>query len=159
MINRDAMPPAPARMLPVSVLAAMCAIICHAASAQPSQNLVVHDELVVTLDPANHHLKVRDSIHVPGALVAAPFTVSLNGDLKLQPIPGGLKLLPIGPRAQGSDSGLNRDDRDSASSIPVAIYGVEGATPGQELTGELNYEGTINYTAANMRGRSANPPA
>jgi aminopeptidase N len=155
MINRDAMPPAPARMLPVSVLAAMCAIVCHAASAQPSQTLVVHHDLVVTLDPANHHLKVRDRIHVPGALVAAPFTVSLNGDLKLQPIPGGLKLLPIGPRAQGSDSGLNRDDRDSASSIPVAIYGVEGATPGQELTGELNYEGTINYTVQQSGGEYA----
>ena len=33
--------------------------------------------------------------------------------------------------------------------------------PGQELTGELNYEGVINYVgpgsrAANMRARSAN---
>jgi aminopeptidase N len=146
MINRDAMIPAPERVLRVSALVAICAIVGQAASAQPSQNPAVHHDLLVTLDPANHSIRVRDRIHVPGALVTAPFTVSLNGDLKVQAVPGGLKVLPISPRVQGSDSGLNRDDRDGASRIPVAVYGVEGATPGQELTGELNYEGAINYT-------------
>jgi hypothetical protein len=155
MINSDAMTPAAARMLLVSFLAAMCAIVAHAASAQPLQNPVVHHDLVVTLDPANHRLRVRDHIHIPGALVTAPFTVSLNGDLKLEEVPGGLKLLPIRPRVQGYDSGLNRDDRDSSSRIPVAVYSIEGATAGQELTGELNYEGTINYTVQQSGGEYA----
>jgi aminopeptidase N len=53
----------------------------------------------------------------------------------------------VGPRPPGSDSGVNPNDHDSGGSrIPVALYGVEGAVPGQELTGDIDYEGTINYT-------------
>jgi Peptidase family M28/PDZ domain/Peptidase family M1 domain len=134
-------------MLRVSVLAAVFAIVGHAAVAQPSPNPVVHHDLVVKFDAANHRLKVRDRVRIPGALVTAPFTISLNGDLKLQAVPGGLKLLAVGPRPPGSDSGLNPNDHDSGGSrIPVALYGVEGAVPGQELTGDIDYEGTINYT-------------
>ena len=33
----------------------------------------------------------------------------------------------------------------TASRVPVNVYRIEDATPGQELTGELNYEGVINY--------------
>ena len=122
---------------------------------------MIHHDLVVTLDPANHRLKVRDRIRIPGALVTAPFTISLNADLNVQAVSGGLKLVPIRSRVQGSDSGMDRDDHDPASRVPVNVYRVEGATPGQELTGELNYEGAINYAvqavrAANMRARSAN---
>ena len=145
MMKREAMRSARAGIPLALLLAAFCAIAPHAASAQPSQSPVVHHDLVVTLDPANHRLKVRDRIRVPGALVTAPFTVSLNADLTVQAVSGALNLLPIGSRAQGSDSGVDRGDHDLASRVPVKVYGVEGAVPGQELTGELNYEGVINY--------------
>ena len=72
----------------------------------------------VTLDPANHRLKVRDRIRIPGALVTAPFTISLNADLNVQAVPGGLKLVPIRSRVPGSDSGVDRDDHDPASRLP-----------------------------------------
>src|SRR3977135_96242 len=94
----------------ISVLAALCALAAPAASAQPSQSPVIHHDLAVTLDPANHRLKVRDRIRVPGALVTAPFTLSLNADLNVQAVPGGLKLVPVRSPAQGSDPGSNRDD-------------------------------------------------
>jgi hypothetical protein len=142
-------------MLRVSVLVAICVIAGHVASAQPSPNPVIHHDLVVTLDPASHRLRVRDRIRIPGALVTAPLTLSLNADLNMQAAPGGLKLLPIGPRVQGSDSGLDRRDQGSASHVSVAVYGVEGATSGQELTGELNYEGIINYTVQQSGGEYA----
>src|ERR1700681_274253 len=141
MIKRDAMRPTPATMVLVSLLAAFCAFD-PAAAAELPQSPVIHHDLAVTLDPANHRLKVRDRIRVPGALVTAPFTISLNGDLKVQAVSGGLKLLPTRSRVQGSGSGM---DRDPASHVPVSVYRVEGATPGRELTGEVNYEGVINY--------------
>jgi aminopeptidase N len=138
-------PPTFAGMLRACVLAAFCAIIAHTAAAQPTPGPVIHHDLAVTLDPATHRLKVRDRIRVPGALVTAPFTISLNADLSVQAVPDGLKLVPIRAREPGSAAGLDRDDHDPASRIPVNIYGVEGATPGQELTGEVAYEGVVNY--------------
>src|SRR5712691_8905567 len=152
MIKRDAMRPTLARMMLVALLAASCAVVSPAASAQPSPSQVIHHDLAVTLDPANHRLKVRDRIRIPGAFVTGPFTMSLNADLNVQAVSGGLKLVPIRSRVQGPDSGIDRDDHDSASRVPVNVYGVEGAMPGQELTGELNYEGVINYTARQSGG-------
>src|SRR6266849_10645510 len=144
-----------ARTMPVFLLVASCAVAGPAASAEPSQSPVVHHDLAVTLDPANHRLKVRDRVRIPGALVTAPFTISLNADLNVQAVSGGLKLLPIRSRVQGSQSGIDRDDHDPASRVPVNVYRVEGAIPGQELTGELNYEGVINYTVRQSGGEYA----
>ena len=134
-----------ARMMGVAVLAAFCAVIGPAASAELSQGPVVHHDLVVTLDPPNHRLKVRDRIRVPGALVTAPFTFSLSADLNVQAVTGGLKLVPVRSRVQGADTGIDRDDHDPSSRVAVNVYRVEGATPGQELTGELDYEGVIDH--------------
>src|SRR6267154_2963344 len=146
-------PVRPTLSMLVCLLIAFCAVVSPAASAE--QSPVVHHDLAVTLDPANHRLKVRDRIHVPGALVTAPFTISLNGDLRVQAESRGLKLFPIRPRVPGSQSGIDRDDHDPASRVPVNVYGVEGAIPGQELSGELNYEGVINYTARQSGGEYA----
>src|SRR6267378_3030514 len=107
MTRRNAMQPTFARLMLVSFVAATGAFFGPAASAQPSQSPVIHHDLAVTLDPANHRLKVRDRIRVPGALVTASFTISLNADLNVQAVPGGLKLVPIRPPAQASDSGAN----------------------------------------------------
>src|SRR5580704_6730195 len=155
MDKRDAMQPTPARMTLGLLLAAFCAVVGPAVAAEPSQSPVIHHDLVVALDPANHRLKVRDRIRIPGAFVTAPFTISLNADLNLQAVSGGLKLLPIRSRAPGSDAGIDRDDHDPASRIPVNVYRVESATPGEELTGELNYEGIINYTVQQPGGEYA----
>src|SRR5882762_9773532 len=146
-------PVRPTLSMLVCLLIAFCAVARPAASAE--QSPVVHHNLAGTLDPANHRLKVRDRIHVPGALVTAPFTISLNGDLRVQAASGGLKLFPVRPRVPGSQSGIDRDDHDPASRVPVNVYGVEGAIPGQELSGELNYEGVINYTARQSGGEYA----
>src|SRR6266849_1640686 len=109
-----------ARTMLVSLLAAFCAVAGPAASAEPSQSPVIHHDLVVTLDPANHRLKVRDRIRIPGALVTAPFTMSLNAELNVQAFPGDLRLLPIRSRVPGSDTGMDRDD--DASRVPVNVY-------------------------------------
>src|SRR6267154_777507 len=146
-------PVRPTLSMLVCLLIAFCAVARPAASAERSP--VVHHDLAVTLDPANHRLKVRDRIHVPGALATAPFTISLNADLRVQAASGGLKLFPVRPRVQGSQSNVDRDDHDPASRVPVNVYGVEGAIPGQELSGELNYEGVINYTARQSGGEYA----
>src|SRR5262245_63096800 len=127
------------RLTLVSLLG-VCAV-AGPASAQPSQRPVVHHDLVVTLDPANHRLKVRDRIRIPGALVAAPFTMSLNAELNVQAKPDGLKLVPIRSRVPGSDSGMDRDE----PGVPVNVYRVEGAIAGQDLIGELEYEGVVNH--------------
>src|SRR5215468_9591510 len=66
-----------------------------------------------------------------------------------------MKVSPARPRAPGSQSSADRDDHDPASRIPVNVYGVEGAIPGQELTSELNYEGVINYTVQQSGGEYA----
>src|SRR5262245_48517868 len=119
--KRDPMRPTPARMVIVCLLAACCAVVGSGASAQPSQSPVVHHDLVVTLDPANHRLKVRDRIRIPGALVTTPFTISLNANLGVQVVSSGLTLLPTSLRVQGSDSGMDRDDPDPASRVPVNV--------------------------------------
>src|SRR3984893_8785839 len=111
MDKRDAMRPTLVRptlatMMFVSVLAAFCAAVDPAAAAERSQSPAAHHDLVVALDPANHRLKVRDRIRIPGAFVTAPFTVSLNADLNVQAASGGLRLLPMRSRVQGSGSGI-----------------------------------------------------
>jgi len=153
MNKRDAMRSTFARMMRVSLLVIFCAAVGSAASAQPSQSPTIHHDLVVTLDPANHRLKVRDRIRIPGALVTAPFTLSLNADLNVQAVTGAMKLVPVRSRVPGSDSGMDRDD--DASRVPVNVYRVEDAMPGQELTGELNYEGVINYVVKDSGGEYA----
>ncbi len=139
------MRPTLSRMMRVSIVAIGGVFISSATMAQPAQRPVVHHDLAVTVDPATRHLKVRDRIRIPGALVTAPLTFSLNGDLDVKALPGGLKLVPIGSPPL-PNSGASRDVRDPASRIPLKVYGVEGVTPGQELTGELDYEGVIDYT-------------
>jgi aminopeptidase N len=141
-------------MMLASLLAAFCAAV-GSASAEPAQSPVIHHDLVVTLDPANHRLKVRDRIRIPGAFVSAPFTVSLNAELNVQAVSGGLRLLPVRSRVPGSDSGMDRDDHDPASRVPVNLYRVEGAMPGQELTAELDYEGVINFAVRQSGGEYA----
>ena len=116
---------------------------------------MIHHDLVVTLDPANHRLKVRDRIRIPGAFVSAPLTVSLNAELNVQAVSGGLRLLPVRSRVPGSDSGMDRDDHDPASRVPINLYRVEGAMPGQELTAELDYEGVINFAVRQSGGEYA----
>jgi aminopeptidase N len=153
MIRRDAMRSTLSRLMLVSLLAAYCAAVGPTASAQPSPSPVIHHDLVVTLDPANQRLKVRDRIRIPGALVTAPFTLSLNADLNVQAVSGGLKLVPITSRVPGSDSGMDRDDHDPR--VRVNVYRVEDAMPGQELSGELDYEGLINYAVKDSGGEYA----
>src|SRR5262249_13209123 len=65
-------------------------------------------------------------------------------DLNVQAASGGLKLLPISSRVQGSDAGSDRDG--NASRLRAKVYRVEGAVPGQDLVGELDYEGVVDYT-------------
>jgi aminopeptidase N len=113
--------------------------------SQPSQSPVVHHDLTVALDPATHHLKVRDRIRIPGTLVAAPLTMALNADLAPQ-ASGGVKLVPLRSRVPDAGPAGGPDKQDSASRVPADVYSIEGATPGQDLTGELDYEGVINYT-------------
>jgi hypothetical protein len=135
----------------VSFLAVFGAAVDHAALAQPSQSPVVHHDLVVSLDPANHRLKVRDRIRIPAALVTAPVTLSLNADLSVQAVSDGLKLVAIRSRTQGSDPGMDRD----ASRVAVNVYRVEGAVPGQDLTGEVTYEGVVNFPIRQSGGEYA----
>src|SRR5215475_3742713 len=160
MIERDVMRqplvrPTLARIVRVSCLAAFCAAFDSAAATESSQTPVIHHDLQVTLEPGTHRLKVRDRIRVPGAFVTAPFTISLNGALNVLPGSGGLKLFPVRSRVEGSDSSIDRDNHGPAARVPVNVYGVEGAVPGQELTGELNYEGVIDYKVRESGGEYA----
>ncbi len=157
MIKRGVMRSTLPRLMLVFLLAAACAAVAPIAFAQQSQSPVVHHDLVVTLDPANHRLKVRDRIRIPGAFITAPFTISLNADLNVQAVSDGLKLVPISSRVQGPDSGMYRDDHDLrlAPGVPVNVYRVEGAIPGRELIGELHYEGVVNYAVRQSGGEYA----
>jgi hypothetical protein len=145
-IGRYLMPSIVRRTILLIMAAALGSIAAGEASAQPSQKPLVHHDLAVTLDPAGHRLEVRDRIHVPGALVSTPFTIVLNADLQLRGPSGGVRLVPVRSRVQGSESGMDRDEHDPAFRVPVNVYRVEGATPAQDLTLELNYDGMINYT-------------
>jgi hypothetical protein len=142
-------------MMLAPLLAAAFWAAVGSASAEPAQSPVIHHDLVVTLDPANHRIKVRDRIRIPGALVSAPLTVSLNAELNVQAVSGGLRLLPMRSRVPGPDSGMDRDDHDPASRVAVNLYRVEGAMPGQELTAELDYEGVINFAVRQSGGEYA----
>src|ERR1043166_3618484 len=150
MTGRDLVRKAPARTMLAALAVAVCAIVGPPpALAEPSQSPLVHHDLTVTLDPAAHRIKVRDRIRVPGALVTAPFTLSLNAELNVQA--GGLKLVLVKAGAQVPDPGMDRD----ASRVPVNVYRVEDATPGQDLTGELADEGVINYPVNQSGGEYA----
>src|SRR5262245_39812653 len=149
------MRPTFARMMLASLLAAACTVVGPGTLAERAQPLVIHHDLVVTLDPPSHRLKVRDRIRVPGVLVTEAFTISLNAELNVQEISGGLKLVPVRARVQGPDFDMDRDDHDPTSRVPVNVYRIEGARPGQDLAAELNYEGVINYPIQQSGGEYA----
>src|SRR5215475_13439898 len=146
------MRPSLARLILAPFLTMWCAFAGAVASAAPSQGPVIHHDLIVTLDPVNHRLKVRDRIRVPAALVTAPLTISLNADLHVHAVSGGLQLLPMGSGAQDAPSAVNRDDHNP---VPVNVYRIDGAVPGQEVAGELEYEGVINYKVQESGGEYA----
>src|SRR5262247_671784 len=50
---------------------------------------------------------------------------------------------------------MYRDDHHSAAGVLVNVYRVEGAIPGQELIGELHYEGVVNYAIRRSGGEYA----
>jgi Peptidase family M28/Peptidase family M1 domain/PDZ domain len=149
------MRPIPARVMRAIFLAAFWTVIGPAAVSQPAPNPLVHHDLAVALDPSGHRLKVRDRIRIPGALVTAPLTISLNADLNVQAVSGGFTLVPVRARVPGADSGIDRDDHDLASRVPVNVYRVEGATPGQDLSGQIDYEGVINFAVQDSGGEYA----
>ncbi len=120
----------------------------HPAFAQSSLPPTIHHDLAVSLDPGTHHVHVRDHLRVPGELVTATFTLSLSSDLHLREIGGGLKLVPARSRVEGSGSGIDRDDHDPAFRVPVNVYRVESASPGQDLVGDIDYDGGIDYKVA-----------
>jgi peptidase M28-like protein/peptidase M1-like protein/PDZ domain-containing protein len=135
-----------------SFLTALCAAASPVAAADPLPSPVVHHDLAVTVDPAGHRLRVRDRIRIPGALVTAPLTFALNADLAVQAVFGGLKIVPAAPPVQRSDAGAG-----DAANPPVAVnvFAIDGATPGQDLTSELSYEGVINYAVQDSGGEYA----
>ena len=99
--------------------------------------------------PATHHLHVRDPSDVPGELVTAPFTMSLSSPiLTCIEHRRRAEARPAWSRVAGSGSGIDRDDHDPAFRVPVNVYRVEGASPGQDLTGDIDYDGGIDYTVA-----------
>jgi hypothetical protein len=131
-----------------TMLAAILAMLCPAAAAA-APGPVVHHDLIVTLDPAGHRLKVRDRIRIPAALVTAPLPIALNGDLVVQAVSGGLKLVTAPLHA---DQGAGADP---APAVPVKLYDIDGATPGQDLSGEIDYEGVVNYPIKESGGEYA----
>src|SRR5882672_1150319 len=148
MIKPDVMRSIFAR-LTLLCFVALCASLGPAAYAQAPQSSVVHHDLVVTLDPPNHRLKVRDRIRIPAVVVAA--TISLNADLSVQAAAGGPRLVTTRSRVPGADTGMDRD----VAGVPVNVYRVEGANPGQDLTLELQYEGAINFSVRQSGGEYA----
>ena len=64
MIKPDVMRSTLAR-LTLLCFVTWCAAVGPAVYAQAPQSTVVHHDLVVTLDPSNHRLKVRDRIRIP----------------------------------------------------------------------------------------------
>jgi len=131
----------------VLLLVVVAAATGPAVLAQPAP--VVHHDIVAMIDPANHRLKVRDRIRIPGAVAAAD--ISLNADLRVQVAPGGARLVTTRSRVPGADTGMDRD----APGVPVNVYRLEGASPGQDLTLELQYEGVINFSVRQSGGEYA----
>jgi aminopeptidase N len=129
----------------VSLAALLCAAAGPAATGAQSAP-VVHHDLTVSLDPAGHRLKVHDRIRLPGAL--ALHAISLNADLAVQPVSGGLdlRLDPSSPWWQG---------RHGRSGVAFNIYHIGGATAGQDVTGDIDYEGIINYPVRDGGGEYA----
>jgi aminopeptidase N len=148
MIKPDVMRSIFAR-LTLLCFVACCAAVGPAVHAQTPQSTVVHHDLVVTLDPPNHRLKVRDRIRIPAAVAAA--TISLNADLSIHAVPGGPRLVTTRSRIPGADTGMDRD----APGVPVNVYRVEGANSGQELILDLEYEGAINFSVRQSGGEYA----
>jgi hypothetical protein len=147
MTGQDFMRQTLANAVLVLLLVVVAAATSPAVLAQPAP--VVHHDLVVTLDPPNHRLKVRDRIRIPAAVAAA--TISLNADLSVQAAPGGPPLVTTRSRVQGADTGMDRD----APGVPVNVYRVEGANSGQDLTLDLQYEGAINFSVRQSGGEYA----
>jgi aminopeptidase N len=127
----------------VSFVTALC-VAAGPAAAEPQPAPVVHHDLTVSLDPAGHRLKVHDHVRIPGALVTALLAISLNADLAVHTATGGLKLAPAA-----------LPNLDGAAGVPVREYTVDGAAPGQDVTGDIDYEGIINYPVKQTGGEYA----
>lgn len=122
---------------------------------------VIEHALEVHVEPAAHHLKVRDRIQVPAAVVDAQFSFLLNADLEVRSVTPGLRLVVVKRRVLASALGLDRHD-DPDDPVRVNVYRVQGPRRGKALTLDLDYAGIIDNPIrdegqAYARGMSQTP--
>ena len=148
------------------LLGSLCAALLNPfgsmARAETPPAAAVHHDLTVTVDPAAHHLLVRDKLRIPAALVTDGLTLVLNADLKVRTATSGLTLTPIKTHVTGPDIGMDREDHNPSARVLVNVYQLAGGVPGADLSGELVYDGIINNPVRELgeeyaRGFSQSP--
>lgn len=102
----------------------------------------LHHELSVSIDPAQHSLRVQDRLHIPAELVNDRLRLALHADLSLQATPDGVGLVPLPQTVPGPAAGAGRET--DSSDVPVKLYRLHGAEPGRALVLTLAYAGRIH---------------
>jgi len=113
-------------------------------SRAATRSPIIEHALRVRLEPAAHHLRVNDRLHVPGALVGKDFSFLLNAELQVRSRSPGLRLAVVKRRVLASAVGLDRQDDDPENPVRVNVYRVWGARAGRDLTLDLVYQGLID---------------
>ena len=120
-----------------------CLVLLASSSFIHAQDVVIHHELTVSIDPATAQLEVSDTITFPESAVMSDLAFSLHEGLSPQSLTNGISIEQTTDEGLATDKGMDQEDYASViNSIHYRILAEEG-TKLESLT--LSYAGKINH--------------
>jgi aminopeptidase N len=125
------------RIALISIALLLCSVAARA------QDLVVHHELDVRVDPATSRVDVTDTISIPVTMQLEDLAFSLHEGLSPQSVTEGTSIEEAGGTGSAADKGM--DQEDYSSEIRQAQYRIVAAEgfDGRQVT--IRYGGTIHH--------------
>ena len=135
------------------------ALLIFSAAAQ-AQDLVVHHELDVRVDPETSRVDVTDTISIPDTMQLGDLVFSLHEGLSPQSITRGVRIEEAGEMTSAADKGMDQEDH-SSEIRPVQYRIVAGDDfDGRQLA--IRYGGILHHPVRQIeqeyaRGFSQSP--
>jgi len=108
-----------------------------------AQDVVIHHELTVSLDPATAQLEVIDTVTIPESAELSGLAFSLHEGLSPQSLTDGVTIEQTTDEAGAADKGMDQEDYSTVlRSSHYRIRTEDGSRP-ESLT--LSYAGKINH--------------
>jgi aminopeptidase N len=128
-----------------------------------AENLQIHHELSIKIDPANNFISVSDIVTIPKSMLKPEIYFLLHGDFTLSPVPKSYEITLKTVKPEAVHFGLRENDFKLSNDVPLKLYTIELSSNYQEnIELTISYEGKINHPVKQLseeyaRGFSETP--